>query len=66
MIPATQSYSFKTWGFSGNIDYQFLRDCMFRAEYRLLQSKYPLFTRNNEPARDNRAIVFALIASFHD
>jgi hypothetical protein len=65
MIPSATSAPFTTWGFSGNIDYQFLKDCMFRIEYRLLKSPNLVYNSDDGPVNNNRSIGLALIAWFN-
>lgn len=57
--------NFKTWGFSGNVDYSMASNVLFRLETRLLNSNDKIFTRNTYPVNQNFAITGAIAIAFN-
>jgi len=55
---------FQTYGYSVNLDYNFYDNVVWRIEARNLSSKDEIFTDDNEPSRQNFAMVTALAISF--
>jgi len=55
---------FKTAGFSINIDYAILPNVLWRLEARTLNSKDPVFIKNNEPTKTNTFTSTSLAISF--
>ncbi|MBL7737806.1 MAG: porin [Chitinophagaceae bacterium] len=66
IITTLADLPFHTWGFSGNIDFTLLKNCLLRMEYRAFKSRYAIFEDNNGFSRYNKAIAFALVLWFDD
>lgn len=64
IIATGKPYGFKTYGFSGNLDYLVADNMMFRIEARTLNSKDDVFLKNNNPTDSNVFLTTSLAISF--
>jgi hypothetical protein len=65
IIIATQSPNgFRTTGLSANLDYKISDNALWRIEIRNFRSRDPIFTREENPVKDNTFVTTALAISF--
>ena len=60
IISSPTANGFKTMGFSTNIDYAITQAVVLRAEWRTLNSKAPVFFKNNQAINNNSFVSAAL------
>lgn len=64
LIYSATPNGFKTWGYSGNIDFKVNNQASWRMEYRRFSGKDAVFTRNGTPTRQNAMLASALVLAF--
>lgn len=59
LIATNTPNGFRTFGASTNVDFSWKKFALFRAEYRLFNSKDPIFYGNPSLSMNNQAITFS-------